>query len=653
MWRKFLLICIAGAIVALRIDAHAAAKYPSAAAIQSAVREDNAPDRRVALVIGNSGRHPEESGTQGNPLNDAQSMATVLSAMGFDVIMRTDTTPVQMRQAIADFRRHLRDGGVGLFYFAGHGMRVGNRTILLPTGVDTRAVTPNLDNGIDLSSVMDAMSAPRSHGLNLLIIDTCLNNPIQTAHVASGALPAHTFIAYATRPGGFAADGVAHGVFTRAWLDALATARERNIDAIFRRVASAVSSGTQGEQQPWAESSLADTFRFAALSSADVARLALSSNDSDAVLSMRSRGILPKDSNEQYELTFWDSIKDSTYPSDYEAYLKAYPNGRFATLARARIERLQAAAPKGQASAPPTHTAPTSATPAQHPPGANAPVAAAVPSQAAPTPAPVPAVVAPPATPAAAAPAAEKTVAHAPTAVESKDCAGCPVMIAIPAGSFTMGNNTGDPSERPPHHVAIGAPFAIGKYEVTFEQWNACVAANACPRLSSENNAGKNAPARDISWDDAQLYVKWLTKTTGKPYRLPTEAEWEYADRAGTTTQYWWGDQMRKGDANCKGCGDPWHQEGPENVGSFAPNPYGLYDMNGSVWEWVSDCWHSSYKGAPVDGRVWDEPNCDMRVIRGGSWREGADYMLTSTRFKYSGSVRQSQDGVRVVKDLK
>ncbi|WP_424070072.1 formylglycine-generating enzyme family protein [Paraburkholderia sp.] len=216
-----------------------------------------------------------------------------------------------------------------------------------------------------------------------------------------------------------------------------------------------------------------------------------------------------------------------------------------------------------------------------------------------------------------------------------------------------MGNSTDDPSEKPPHRVSIGAPFAIGKYEVTADQWNACVAANACPHLSSENNSGKNAPARDISWDDAQLYVKWLTKITGKPYRLPTEAEWEYADRAGTTTQYWWGDQMRKGNANCKGCGDPWHQEGPENVGLFAPNPNGLYDMNGNVWEWVTDCWHSSYKGAPADGRAWDEPNCDMRVIRGGSWREGADYMLTSTRFKYSGSVRQSQDGMRVAKDIK
>ncbi|WP_408403191.1 formylglycine-generating enzyme family protein [Paraburkholderia sediminicola] len=226
-------------------------------------------------------------------------------------------------------------------------------------------------------------------------------------------------------------------------------------------------------------------------------------------------------------------------------------------------------------------------------------------------------------------------------------------MIALPAGAFSMGSNTDDPSEKPVHHVTIGAPFAIGKYAVTVEQWNACATANACQKLTPESNTNKAAPARDLSWDDAQQYVKWLSKMTGKPYRLPTEAEWEYADRGGTTTTYWWGDQMRKGNANCKDCGDPWHKDGPETAGSFAPNPVGLYDMNGSVWEWVADCWHNSYQGAPADGHAWDSPSCDMRVIRGGSWREGGNYMLSATRFKYSASVRQSQDGFRVAKDLK
>ena len=185
-------------------------------------------------------------------------------------------------------------------------------------------------------------------------------------------------------------------------------------------------------------------------------------------------------------------------------------------------------------------------------------------------------------------------------------------------------------------------------------QWNACVSAGACPHVEPDaGHANPNAPVRNVSWDDAQQYLKWLSTASGKPHRLPTEAEWEYAARGGTTTRYWWGDQMRQGKADCKDCGAPWQAAGPANVGSFAPNPYGLHDMNGSVWEWVSDCWHSSYKNAPTDARAWDEPNCRTRVIRGGSWRDGESYMLSSTRFKYDASVRESQNGFRVASDLK
>lgn len=355
-------------------------------------------------------------------------------------------------------------------------------------------------------------------------------------------------------------------------------------------------------------------------------------------------GILPKDSAEQYELTFWESIKDSQHASDYEAYLKAYPNGRFADLARARIDRLKVAPPK-------TET----------PPPRQAPAAPAAPATERPRPAPAPSM--PPAAPAAperstapppepAAKPGEKPTGGVASAAEIKDCPACPALIGLKQGEFTMGSNVDDPSERPAHRVSVPHAFAIGKYEVTNEQWNACVDAGACQRSSAVPNEAKNAPVRDVSWDDAQAYVKWLSKTSGKAYRLPTEAEWEYAIRGGITSRYWWGDQMKTGKANCKGCGDPWSAEGPATVGSFAANPYGLFDMNGSVWEWVSDCWHSSYKGAPADARVWDEPNCRTRVIRGGSWREGADYMMSSTRFKYDASVRQSQNGFRVARDL-
>jgi formylglycine-generating enzyme required for sulfatase activity len=343
-------------------------------------------------------------------------------------------------------------------------------------------------------------------------------------------------------------------------------------------------------------------------------------------------GVLPKNSAEQFELTFWSSIKDSKQVSDYEAYLQAYPKGRFAGLARARVEQLRAAKPPGQA--PPQGQAGS--------------------QQAASAPGPKPGHE-PQAHPAAKQPAARAhgagATANGPVAA-LKDCGACPVMLALYPDSFTMGSRHSDPAERPAHKVAIHTPYALGKYEVTVEQWNACVQGGACPSVASAAGAAGNLPMRDVSWDDAQLYLNWLGTVSGKAYRLPSEAEWEYAARGGTTTRYWWGDQVRGGNASCKECGQPWDADKPPPVGSFVANPYGFFDMNGSVWEWVNDCWHSSYRGAPADGSAWASPSCPTRVIRGGSWRDDVSYMSSSTRFKDDASVRASQNGFRVARDL-
>nr|WP_179745622.1 SUMF1/EgtB/PvdO family nonheme iron enzyme [Paraburkholderia bryophila] len=662
MWRIFLLVCMAGAIQAHSDTARAATQRDgvsdttanAAPGLNGAIspftlRRDNSGSPRVALVIGNGayGHQPDAKvdAVRDNAPRDAEAMRDSLRALGFEVILRTNVSPSQMRQAIAQFHRRLQAGGVGLFYFAGHGMQIDGQTLLVPAGLDLDAPAELVRNGLDLNLVVQAMASPRHSQFNLVILDTCLNNPFSaSATVSALKLPANTVVAYATAPGGFAADGTQHGVYTNEWLHALHDAPTDSLATLLQRVAIRVGSATGGEQTPWIASSLPHESNYA-----DAVEPPTHSVGDNSVVDLHSRGILPKDSSEQYEITFWNSIKDSNYPGDYEAYLKAYPNGRFATLAHARIDRLRAAS---AASAPTSAAAPSTA-PIAAPQAVKPATPAATPAQDHPRPAPTPtAAPAPPAAPPAVA-VAQKPAVHPPSAGESRDCATCPIMIPVPAGAFAMGSNTDDPSEKPVHHVTIGAPFAIGKFPVTVDQWNACVAANACQKLTPENNPNKAAPARDLSWDDAQQYVKWLSKITGKPYRVPTEAEWEYADRGGTATKYWWGDQMRKGNANCKDCGDPWHKEGPEAAGSFAPNPLGLYDMNGGVWEWTADCWHNSYQGAPVDGHVWDSPGCDMRVIRGGSWREGGDYMLSATRFKYSSGVRQSQDGLRVVKDLK
>nr|WP_175147916.1 SUMF1/EgtB/PvdO family nonheme iron enzyme [Paraburkholderia ultramafica] len=678
MWRIFLLVCMAGAIqapwgsacaAAQREDAqrgatHATTATPAtgtnAAAVTGAVISPFTPSRgdalspralspRIALVIGNGAYGNLTDPLRNNAPRDAEAMGDTLRALGFDVITRTNATPQDMQQAIGEFHQRLGASGVGLFYFAGHGMQIGRQTLLMPAGLDARLPASLVSSGVDLKAVLQAMRAPRAGRLDLVILDTCLNDPFSPdATTDSPAPSAGTVIAYAAAPGGFAADGARHGVYTNALLHALKSAPSQTLDSLFQRVAAQVREATGDEQQPWIAAPLSPSSRLSGAANRDpTASLAWAVHD-DPVVMLHSRGILPKDSSEQYEITFWNSIKDSNYPADYEAYLKAYPNGRFATLAHARIDRLRAAA---TASAP-AAAAPPPVAPAQQAARPAAPASAPAQEHPHAVPTPAPGAAAPAAPPAAAV-APKPAVTHPPSAGENRDCATCPIMVPVPAGSFAMGSSTDDPSEKPVHHVSIGAPFAIGKYEVTVEQWNACVAANACQKLTPESNTNKAAPARDLSWDDAQQYVQWLSKVTGKPYRLPTEAEWEYADRGGTTTAYWWGEQMRKGNANCKDCGDPWHKEGPESVGSFAPNPLGLYDMNGSVWEWTADCWHNNYQGAPIDGHAWDSPGCEMRVIRGGSWREGASYMLTATRFKYSAGVRQSQDGFRVVKDLK
>jgi formylglycine-generating enzyme required for sulfatase activity len=207
-----------------------------------------------------------------------------------------------------------------------------------------------------------------------------------------------------------------------------------------------------------------------------------------------------------------------------------------------------------------------------------------------------------------------------------KECRDCPEMIIAPAGRFMMGSpeRQGYDWERPQHEVTIARPFAVSKFALTFDEWDACVAHGDCaPRVSDSGWGRGRRPAINVSWDDAQTYVKWLSRITGKPYLLLSEAEYEYAARAGTETKYPWGDDIKldgKAMANCNGCGGQWEGEQTAPVGSFAANRFGLYDMVGNVWEWTEDCWRENYNGAPANGSPWTSGHCDERVVRGGPW---------------------------------
>jgi formylglycine-generating enzyme required for sulfatase activity/class 3 adenylate cyclase len=216
-------------------------------------------------------------------------------------------------------------------------------------------------------------------------------------------------------------------------------------------------------------------------------------------------------------------------------------------------------------------------------------------------------------------------------------------MIPLRGGIFAMGSNE-EISEKPIHQVTI-KPFAISKYPITVREWNECAAAKACTVTATGKD---DAPITNVSWSDARQFVAWLAGVTQKPYRLPSEAEWEYAARGGTQTKYWWGDQLQPGMANCKNCTDAAAAEQPVKVGSFKPNPFGLYDMGGSVDQWVEDCWHKTYQGAPSDGSAWTAGDCSSHVIRSGSWKNDASYVRAANRDSYDTNVRYPTHGFRV-----
>ena len=232
-----------------------------------------------------------------------------------------------------------------------------------------------------------------------------------------------------------------------------------------------------------------------------------------------------------------------------------------------------------------------------------------------------------------------------------RDCEMCPVMVPIAGGAYLMGSNS-DRSEKPVHSVRIGA-FAIGKIALTVSEWNACASAGGCQYKPVQAESAPNQrPMTNLSWDDATQYVQWLAARTGKPYRLPSEAEWEYAARAGTNSRYFWGNDVGVGKAKCTGCGGPRDPLHPANVASYAPNAWGLYDVQGGVAEWVEDCWHSTYQGAPADGSPWHGSFCSKHVLRGGSWNSPPGDITVSSRNFYDANVRYLTNGVRIALTL-
>jgi formylglycine-generating enzyme required for sulfatase activity len=289
-------------------------------------------------------------------------------------------------------------------------------------------------------------------------------------------------------------------------------------------------------------------------------------------------------------------------------------------------------------------------------------------------------------------PAVAQPLARAPASgvQEFSECPNCPPMVAIPGGKFLMGSPKSEPgrfdSEGPQHVVTVKA-FALGKYDVTSKEFLAFLAATGyqpkpCNKMLNlgwhvvysrplrayppSENEPPEWPAVCLDHQDALAYVAWINAQAkvahpdladrAGPYRLPSEAEWEYAARAGTLTSRWWGDDIGKGNANCNGCGSRWDNNVLAPVTAFLPNPFGLYGMLGNAWQWTADCWHPSYVGAPSDGSAWTTGDCSKHVIRGGSWNNVPIFIRSASRngaaddggeYDYS-----SLSGFRLARDL-
>ncbi len=686
--------------------------------------------RRTALIIGNSNY---QSAPLRNPVNDARAIAESLRRLGFDVRELFDAGQADMKRAIWDFGKKLRDGGVGLFYFSGHGVQVGGENYLVPVGARIE-MEPDLElEAVRATRVLAEMDKA-NNGLNIVILDACRNNPFVRSFrspargLAQMRAPVGTLLAYATAPGSVAADGTGdNGLYTSELLAAM-TVPGLKIEDFFKRVRAAVREKSSDRQVPWESTSIEGDFYF-------IPPL----GESDAVAP--AAPVVGSESSA--EVVFWQSIQNSTSAADYEAYLRRFPDGTFADLARNRLQEMQRLA----------LTVPTRHLPAVKELDATyvTNVTANLRSQPSTSSAKVATIPQGSAllvtgkvvgknwyrvrrengeaafvfgnliveidadelahwqeiedrgnaealerflerypdgrfaaaaqkrlrdlTAVAQKPAVQEThsVGSLSTAVQQavgqylpkyaagrtfSDCRGCPEMVVVPPGQFLMGSPEHEQGraahEAPVHRVVIARPFALGKYEMTLAQWMRCVQENGCDHRPKDEGWGQgNLPVTGISWSDAQQYTLWLSAKTGADYRLPSEAEWEYAARAGTRSRYWWGDEIGRNNANCMLCGSRWDRKQAAPVGSFRANPFGLHDVHGNVWEWQDDCWHAGYAGAPRNGRSWTSgEQCSSRVLRGGSWRDQNRHLRSAERLRYFLGSRFNFVGFRVAKTL-
>ena len=617
-------------------------------------------EQRVALVIGNAA-YP--SAPLRNPVNDAKDMADKLRGLGFVVIERSNLGIKQIGSTLREFRAKLVPGGVALVYYAGHGLQIKGENYLPAVDAEIAGEEDVSNQSLAIRQIMDVLTDAKTR-LNLVFLDACRNNPYARTFrnanegLSKVAAPSGTLISFATRPGSVAADGVGrNGLYTGALLQQMGNPNQ-SIEQVLKRVVTAVKAGSKNQQEPWMEGSIEGEFCFG-----DCAR----ANQPPVVVAQGNAG--------GADQLFWESVKDTKDVNELKAYLNKFPGGLFAELAGIRLRGLeQAAADRIAAEAAQRAALERAAAEA----GVKEQQRLAMEAQAkeqqrlallaqeqertareaaAKEQARLALLAQEQAR--VAAEAAQKLAAARLAALPQpgptiKDCADCPEMVVIPAGSFDMGSND-NTDERPVHRANVPS-FLIGKTEVTQGQWRAVMGSN--PSLFS--SCGDDCPVERVAWNQAQEFVQRLSQKTGKQYRLPSEAEWEYAARAGSSTKW------SSGDAEYQLVDYAWYSGNSQNrtqrVAQKRPNAFGVYDMHGNVWEWTQDCWHDNYSGAPTDGSAWTT-GCSVypgytgqngrsgpKVFRGGSWNNSPLFLRSADRNWFTPGFRIDYIGLRLAR---
>jgi formylglycine-generating enzyme required for sulfatase activity len=556
--------------------------------------------RRLALVMGNGAY--QNANPLKNPPNDAKAIADALRELGFEVTLGTNKPQREMKQMMREFGQRLRtQGGVGLFYYAGHGVQAKGHNYLVPVAAVIQSEADLEDEAIDVNYVLNLMDEAQN-ALNIVILDACRNNPFGRSFrsaangLAQVKAPTGTLIAYATAPDDIAADGGgANSPYTEELIKEM---RQPGvlIETMFRRVAEQVSSRSGGRQEPWFSANVKGDFYFKAVA-----------NDASGPTTRSKPNAALADAT-TVEAEYWESIKESNDKTDFQDYLKEYPQGRYAPLARVKLRQLEAASK-------PNDGKPNNA-------GAGN---AGVTSGAANT--------------------TGNTTGGARPALKAgavvKNQMGIE-MVYIPPGEFMMGSDR-NKYEQPVHRVTISQAFYIGRYEVTQAQWQSVIGNNP----SGYKKCGGNCPVETVSWDDAQNFINKLNEgNDGFRYRLPTEAEWEYACRAGTTGDY-------AGDLDSMAWYDKNSGAETHPVGTRQPNGFGLYDMHGNVGEWCQDWYAESYYASSPASDPQGPGSSFTRVMRGGSWDYDASFLRSAVRLGLSPGLRSSGLGFRVVAMLR